>query len=239
MHRPSARPRARDSVPTERAVHDAAQPEHDPASHGRLHALSQGSEVVKKTGSPMVSDSISFIICSIRAAAASARLRLRPPRREVDRHRPGAAVVPIESVPRISGRNACQSWIVRHQLLCVGRVARTALHHLDEAGLRRVARGVRLDTDAVLEHRLVGEQPPPSLPTMPSAPADHCSVAPPPRLRERHPWPSSVTPDVRPASHGSGCNSATHLSAAARAAALILHTWPWTSSPLFYASTPP
>ena len=66
---------------------------------------------------------------------------------------------PTETVPRMSGRNACQSvGSFGHQLARAVRVARTTLHDLDEAGLRRVPGSVDLDRRAVVEHRLVGEQ---------------------------------------------------------------------------------
>src|SRR6266516_5129654 len=78
---------------------------------------------------------------------------------EVDRHRPGAAVVTHQDGAEDVGPALPPSgWIIGHQLTRAVRVARTTLHDLHEAGPRGVTGSVDPDRGAVVEHRLAGEQ---------------------------------------------------------------------------------
>ena len=125
-------------------------------------------------------------------------------------HRDGAEDVGPELLP--------VGWIIRHQLTRAVWVARTTLHDLHLPG---VTGSVDLDRRAVVKHRLVGEQSL-SAPTTPSAPADHCSAAPPRPTQKGEGNQPSVVSNPRCAakpSHGSRGHLLDPIRRAARAPA--------------------
>src|SRR5438045_428666 len=69
---------------------------------------------------------------------------------EVDRHRPGVAVVtPRDGAQDVGPELLPVGWIIRHQLARAVRIARTTLHDLHEADLRG-SPGVSTSTEVLL-----------------------------------------------------------------------------------------